>query len=140
MTEPIHTNYNFELGETLEGLVNVEEPTALGVPPSPWTFKDGAEQYTAGMGKRYVDGYPQTTWHFDYLPEARWQWLMEFFEGPPAVQSVTVFMRTRNNAAEYEYYQAIMHKPTVGERASRIFLGFSDITVEFTHLVKQEVP
>ena len=125
-------DYEFKLGLTYVGMVNIEAVAALNNPPSEWTYRMGAERYTAGNAKEYYDGNVQCTWRFQVLKVAAWQWLEALFTGTDA--SVDVFMQTKTDDDAYDEFTAIMHKPEIGDSARRGVGGYFDVLVRFTEL------
>lgn len=122
--------YEFEIGANIGAMTNVE--TLLKAPPHPWEYFDGAtEQYTAGTGHTYVDGYPQAIWHFKYLPVADYQTLEGWFG---TAQSVARGIKTKDTGGTYVTKTVIMHKPVLGDTVRRGHYGYYDVVLRFTQL------
>ena len=124
------SDYEFKLGTTYGGMVNIETTSALNNPPSEWTYKLGAERYTAGDGWDYYDGDVQVTWFFPFLKVSAWQWLEGLFSGTNA--SVNVYIKTKTDDDTYGEFTAVMHKPEIGDTARRGTGGYFDVTIRFT--------
>lgn len=124
--------YEFKLGVLLDVMKNVEDSDALGIPPHPWTWKDGAVRRYAGTGKAYYDGYPQVEWNFTYLRDSAWAWLMGFFLG--TYQYCDVYIKTKDNSGSYVTKKAIMHKPIIGESCERGVGGWFGVRLMFTRI------
>ena len=123
-------DYSFEIGANVGAMTNVED--LLNAPPHPWEYYDGAtEQYTAGSGQSYVDGYPQAVWHFKYLPPADYATLEGWFGTD---QSITRGIKTKDTGGAYVTKTCIMHKPVMGDDVRRGHAGFYDIRLRFTQL------
>lgn len=130
MVDKPGSDYEFKLGTTYVGMVNIEIAAALQNPPSPWTYKLGAERYPAGDGWEYYDGDVQVTWLFPVLKVAAWQYLEALFSGTNA--SVDVFIKTKTDADTYDEFTAIMHKPEIGDTARRGTGAYFDVLIRFT--------
>lgn len=126
--------YDFELGLTYVGMVNVEDDGYLEVPPHPWEWKPGATRYHSSSGEMYYDGYPQATWRFGYLTVAAWQWLLTHFSGNDL--TADVYVKTKKPGDTYQVYTAKMHQPIIGEEVARGHAGFYDVAILFTHMVE----
>ena len=123
-------DYEFKLVANSGVLTYVED--TLGVPPHPWTYHDGAsEQYVAGTGHSYVDGYPMATWHFGYLKQAAWTTLIALFG---TAQSIAYCIKTKDTSGAFVTMDCIMHKPVHGDTCRRGHYGYYDVTLRFTHM------
>jgi hypothetical protein len=128
--------YEFELGDRIDGMLNVEDATSLSVPPHPWTYKRGRTRFTAGTGRTYYDGYPEAQWTFEFVPLAGWLWLQDLLQDD---DSIEVFVKTKVDDESYQIFAAIMHRPDVGDDAQRAMgQGYTNVKIKFTHMVLQE--
>lgn len=143
---PFYTTpmYEFMLGTTLEGMVNIEDDLGIGpdahgslVPPFPHDFQEGSVARISGAGVEVWDGFPQATWHWDFLKVWMYQWLLDFFGA--GEQSVVVYLKTKDDADEYRCFRAVMHRPKATE-VERGVGGFFDARLAFTHLEEEVCP
>ena len=124
-------NYEFKLGATAGTLEYVED--VLGIPPHPWEYHLGStDQYIAGTGQAYIDGYPAVTWTFEFLTVAAWQALIALFGSD---QSIQYTIKTKNDTDAFVTMDGIMHRPIVGQHGSRGVGGWFGVILRFSHLV-----
>ena len=124
------TLYNFEIGTTLVGCVNIEDLTVPVVPPKP-TFSPYADVIELGDGSKRGIGAPIATWHWDFLPRTMRDQLRTFCTGA----SSAIFIRTytKDNAGALKYFSCVMTWPTQREETQTA--KAIDFTLEFTQLV-----
>ena len=123
---------DFEIGTTLEGMVNIEALTpALSVPRAP--FRDYAETILASSGRVYGRGFPSCRWLFSRLNSSQRDELKEFCSGA----SANVYIKTLANDDTYHIYSAVMVWPQDEEREPAV-RDRLDLEILFTHLV--EIP
>lgn len=123
---------DFKIGTTLNDMVNIESlSTPLPVPRA--IFIDYPELIVAASGRSYGRGYPSCKWIFSLLTSEQRQQLKSFCPGSSSV----VYIRTLTNDDTYANYQAIIHWPENEERDPSKRRDRLELTVTFTHLVKQ---
>lgn len=132
--------YNYMIGLTYGGLVNVEDLRSSAhevvPPPKGMTLEHSSVTYRALDGRTYGDGYPMCVWEFDYLSSAAFNEFLEFLSDG-LDESVEVYIRTRDPIhSSYDYYTAIMHKPRIGEDCTWEPGGWKDVKFKFTHMTE----
>lgn len=139
---------DYEIGTILGGesdnMTNVEElldpsqyyyafPPPIGMAVVPFST-----YHTAISGVEYGDGFPTTAWRFPVMTTAMWTALIDAYLEENQ-QSAYVYIKTREVDGTYNYYQAIMHRPKIGQEAQWDNGVWRDVTIRFTRLIKQEV-
>lgn len=108
--------YEFKIGTTLVGMVNVEDliTDRLGALPAPQAiWQPYAELITLGDNSVAGIGAPICTWRFGEVSAAQRNALRVFCPGP----SAPVFIRTMvNDLDAYANYSAIMVWPLIENR------------------------
>ncbi len=136
--------YEFMLGTTLGGIVNIESDLGIGPdshgslpPPFPHDFQWGSVAHSGGDGIERLDGFPVATWHWDFLHTYMQAWLLNFFTAN--AQSVEIFFKTKDDEDDYRCFKAVMHRPKTTE-ANRGVGGWFDVTLRFTRLEEETCP
>ena len=83
---------------------------SLGTPVNPprGTFAEWSVVRERGDGSTVGHGYPQVTWHFDYLTQDMVDQLRTFCPG----KSAAIYIQTRlSSAGTWDEYSCIMHWP-----------------------------
>lgn len=133
-----YTTYQFELGSDRLNRTNVESlvkgcPSPDSVPPHYPIYR------IRGDGLEVADGFPQCTWHFNYLSQDDLNTLMAYVataqpDSPPAA---LISIKTKEHDGTYQCYQAYMHIPKLYADGKKAIGGWTDIEFKFTHLVAE---
>ncbi len=137
------SKYRYEVGAAQAALLNVKElgKTTLThdwdrVEPYGMTFQEFTVYRQSASGKEFGDGFPACEWTFDTMHPSQMSALLNYIG--TGKQSNTVYIRTRLRDGTYKPYEAIMHRPRVGEDMEYVNNRWHNITVRFTCLVEQE--
>ncbi len=125
-------DYSYQIGATVGGKVNVESLETDFPPPTGSAVKPFSVFRTTVGGLEYGDGFPETTWHFDFLTRTMLDTLLGYLSA--AAQSGTVYINTRLQDGSYVAYSAIMHRPKQGNEMNWEIGGWREVTVRFTWL------
>jgi hypothetical protein len=123
------SDYEYELGATEVGMVNIE--TLISAVPSGVTFTYTPVVRVAGNGLAIGDGYPTCEWSFEYLSWADFGTMLAFLGSS---ESASVYIKTRRPDNTYDTYTAVMHRPLVPQEAKQTIGGWTRITFRFTML------
>lgn len=106
--------YEFKIGTTLAGMVNVETLASGNMPAPQATWQPYTEYVTLGDNSVAGIGLPVVTWRFGWLSRVQRDALRAYCTGP----SATVFIRTQGNdsADAYGNYTGVMIWPLEEER------------------------
>jgi hypothetical protein len=121
--------YEYKIGTTYEGMVNVEELTVPVFAPKHDPIKF-TSPVTLGDGQVRGLGWLTTRWHWDFITQAQYTQLKSFCTG----LSASVFINTRDNTGAYKTYTAIMVWPA--EEPERTNNKVLDFNLEFRALVE----
>ena len=124
--------YSYEIGSDLEEMTNIE--TLCGVPARGLAIEPYSVYRVAADGTEYGDGYPWTEWHFDVIEQAGLDALLAFLD---TAQSASVYIRTTNQAGDYAYYSAVMHRPKRENMEPRFVERWANVVIRFTMLELQ---
>lgn len=133
-------NYSYEIGTTPENRVNVK---TLGsstlthdwqrAEPYGMTYNQFTVFRQAASGKEYGDGFPATTWKFDWIHPDQLDALLNYIGD--GNQSATVHIKTRLVDGTYDTFEAIMHRPKNEEEGEYSSGRWHDVLIRFTCLV-----
>jgi hypothetical protein len=123
--------------EGVEGLKNVEDELAVGLPPPhPVRPTEWATTYEGMDGQQHGDGYPSQVWPWTYLSQAMYNVLRAYCTG----KSATVYIRTRkvDGSGDWANYKAIMVWPTSTSPNMGVGgLAYRNFELEFTFMEEQ---
>ena len=136
-------SYDYKIGSSVAALVNVKEIGVTDLPrawdrvePYGMTFQEFTVYRQAASGREYGDGFPACEWSFATMHPDQMDALLDYIGD--GHQSKTVYIQTRLRDGTYAIYEAIMHRPRVGEDMQYVNGRWHDITLRFTCLVEQE--
>ena len=130
--------YEYEIGLTLDTMVNVEEiePVLAGsescVPPLGLAIEPYSVKRVAANGIAVGDGFPTTAWHFDIMDQAQLDELLALLAN---AQSAELYIKTTRADRTYGTYRCVMHRPAVPDDAEPgMAATWTNVNFRFTML------
>ena len=124
------TLYNYKIGTTYVGLVNLESLTVPVVPPKP-TYSPYTSVVELGDGSTKGIGYPIATWHWDFLHRAQRDQLRTLLPG--ASTEIFIQTYTKDDGTTIKAFSCVAHWPVMSEETQTA--KAMDFTIKFTQLV-----